>query len=504
MIKANRWVAIMLIGALPLVTFAQDADESVPDNLKRIHEAITKEQQELGVRVAPEGESASKYTTMPSQFAGFVWNDPQSLYTAVAVGALELVVYGIAWRRMRLNVAVWKNEIASINKLTDAKFELVRPGQDTPTTTSFRRLYVEWQRAEQGLAKALARLSKEELDVWLQNDRVSSQVRVKALALKAKVVPNAAVVEALEGSEILSIVESATVKHAEVYDAISKAVTQQRVEPIVQAASRRIVPTPRSSLELFENAGKKLSMVPVAEGKALSMGVTPGARAAQIELTLGAIRNVQSSAERSLAGARSWRRRAMLPALLISVPIVSIVISRYYDALAADENRIEKNSAAKEQTFDRYVNTTIPFFHRPLLSMFVAAWKANPRLKHYPCPLTFEESPDVYNPDLDFVAGWAMLTAADLNLVGRPLTYEAQQQSVPSDEYLTLFFEKALIFARKENPSLSRIPQSVWDEEIIPDLVASGGRLFGSLPGEQETAEEKRGAEPSFEFKRAN
>ena len=194
----------------------------------------------------------------------------------------------------------------------------------------------------------------------------------------------------------------------------------------------------------------------------------------------------------------------MLPALLISVPIVSIVISRHYDALAADENRIEKNAKVREQSSDRYVNTMIHFYNRPLLSMFVAAWRANPRLRHYPCPLTVEESPDVYNPDLDFVAGWAMLTVADMELLGRPLTYDPQKQSVLTDEFVALFFEKALAFARKENPSLSRIPQRVWDEEIIPDLVASGARLFGSLPGEQKTAEEELGTEPSFEFNRPN
>ncbi len=499
----SRLTAWVLVGCLGSLSVCEDTSsqqsESLLTELNRLHQSIEMERNKIAERRAVVSDNKSKWTSIPTEFLQFAWKDPQSFYMGVSAGALEMIVYAIAWRRMRMNVAVWNHEIATLKDLATNSFDFKSVGEAGSKPTKFVDLYKDWIRAEKGLAAALTQLSKDELDVWLQSDRISSSVRGKALKLGADIASG--VDSPGDATSGRPTIERAMELHSNAYENLRSAMETQRVGEIVKAASRRQIPHPKSTDAIFKDAGGIVDYLPVGEGQTIKIGSTPGARALHLELTLSAIRNVKSSAARSITRTGKYWRRASLPALLLAIPVTSIAISRYYDAQLAQETRLEQGEAVRQKHREVYISTMADLLPKPLLSMFIAAWRSHPRLRFYQCPFAMEKNGQTFQnglqqASLQIVSGVALLSLLELESEGKSLGLRERGKDLLSDEFLERFFTKMVSLSRKENPGLDRIPLERWEEEIIPDLVVSGGQLFGQLPVAESRVAEPQSQQP--------
>ncbi|MBI1861540.1 MAG: hypothetical protein HYR96_11545, partial [Deltaproteobacteria bacterium] len=451
-----------------------------------------------------------------TEFSQYIWNDPQSRYIAAASGVLELGVYAIARHHMKANVASWYRVLDAVRDLEIEKvdghwrnreFDLVKDGAKKAERTSFKRLYVDWLSGQRDLARAIARLEKSDREAWLQSDRVDARTRQMVMEMTAKVGVGADTPADATAAARGKVLDLATAHRNDVgnYENLRTAVTQERVVAIVKAATGKEIPVPKSAGDLFRQAEGELLNLPLGEGKGIALPSTPGARSLQVELTLQAVKNVRSTAERSILNGQKLWRRASLPVLLIAIPLSSIAISRVYDNYFAQEMRLQVGDGARKAARDRYTNEMISSLPKPLLAMVITTWNENPHLKLYACPVKSEINPEIHNPDVDLVGSYAMLSILELAAQGKSMTRTSGGQPVLTEEFLESFFEKLITYAKKRNPALNRIPAEAWNRKILPDLMDAGNKNFGAIPKVIKVAPRQAKEDlPDFEFQKAD
>lgn len=488
----SKFLSAILCWSLMMTAFAQNSSPNEKSNgdpqddlaeIAKLHKAIETEQTKIGQRLAAESDAKSKWTTMTGEFLTFVWNDPSSFWGVMATYIAEAIAFGTVWKYKRHTVANWQHVIHSLDGIQSREFRMVRAGGDGSLVTSFKKLFQEWTIAEKELGKSLAALSREELDVWLQSDRVSSEIRKQALELSAKAGTRSSSLGELTGG-IKSIPEAVN-QHVGAYENIRRAIVQEQLPKDVKLLTGREITVPIEPSKLFAGGKSELMALPSGQGNTVSLGISPGRMAAQVEASLNSINNLKSSTTRSLARARRIRGfagRAFVPAVLVMGPLVGVLIYRQSAYLQKKEMELWNNAKALKKTRDLYVHSMAKMTTQPLLSMVVASWKMDRTLGAYRCPLAVEKDPQIFNPDLKPIEGFALAALLELMSEGKEIMTDNEGMMMHFPEFLDRFYRKVIQYAKRQNVALNRIPEEVWDKEIIPDLVASGERLYGTLP----------------------
>jgi hypothetical protein len=441
---------------------------------------------------------------MPADFAREAWNDPQSFWMTTVYAVSATAIQGYVWKLQQQTYRVWRHEITTIERLrTEASlnFDLVEADNKT-TNTSVDALLRDFALAETRLAKALAALSREDIDQWLQNDTIGKELRSEVQKLRPASEADAGVVDAAENARELIEAES---KHAKAYGRLQSAIMQRRLPELAEAATRRRIQAPKPLEILVREAGMSVRNLPTGSGSPLEIYVTPGMRRGEIRGFSESVDSMEAAVRRSLEWPRwrpslripFWRtfelpkgwgvvhprlRGMILPAVLLATPVVTVLISRYHDKLNIETQRMDTLNQAKREALRQInIKTLDDLVKKPMLSMVVDAWKSHSVLRFHPCPFSKPEHDEILEPDVDRIGGLALMTILEMQKKRIALEIGKGDVTELSDEFFRLFFRRVLEEARsKAGPGLLSIPINQWNGPVLEELADVGKRVYGA------------------------
>ncbi len=407
-----------------------------PAKLEEMKKAIDAEMHRTPVA---KNTSASAMDSHAKTFIENVLKNPKYQYIGLTLVAGELLIGGMLWSRMRLNISTFKRRLTTAG----ASDLAMKPHLDRYT------------KAEEALVLALRKLDGEDRAELLKQVATFPEATKKVWEDLLKPI-DATQPPPAPGPTV----DEAWTELEAAYAAVQTAgVVEARV---MTTAGPREVKAPQTLAEIAALTNGILRNV-----KGLSTTKD------QIEAFKNEIKHLDLQARSDLGmdlklHQKLWRK-SRTALLLIALPVIALAINQAYDNSAAEQRRVEDLNTASLQDRTNALQGLIPWMHRPLLAAVVTVWKDEPRLRPYACPL--KQGPvGTDNPDLQIMQALVYQTFIE--------TYGDQMPIAnPESPFDEKFFEKLFpkIFAL--NSALAGAEQK-WLNDLNKDLSYKAVRIF--------------------------
>lgn len=425
-------------------------------------------EKELDKQPVAKDAEADATDSMAGRFFSKVWSEPKYRYATGAVIVGEMVLATMLWRSMAKNVATFNNQIAAVQDVRNSMRDATRS-------------YVQ---AERNLMRALAGAEGA--------DRAALSEAAKGLDPRAQASFNRALAPPKGGAAPATpppTIEAATRDYQRAYAAWQE---QAATEARVLRAAGRPAATPAPLTETLAGAE--------ARTKALTRLNFSSGEFAKFKNEMG---HLNQTARAGLGQGLTWRgrfwRRARTGLLLLAIPVIAVGITMYYDREVEANRRLEALNDASRQDRTNWINTLVPYFHRPMLFAVVRAWnrvsqQPNSDLRRFRCP--YELKPvEEDNPHLQTIQAFSLQTLIEMQENNIEVLEENNMRTVKiGPEFYRRLFRNII---RTESPALSALEERdltklvndlaseayrAFDQYEEPVIVAPGGDQNGAIP----------------------
>lgn len=464
--------------------------------------------------------------SVPTDLLNYVRNDRKAQFTLGSMAVAETLIAAMLWKRMRANRAGWERQVATSGEVAQrlaprsrnyalAEYDLSRSLKaldaadraealkateklsSRPKLLLERAFSTEKPKFPAATMPGSSRLERgaRRLGQWCRRiaDAVVPGRTPAAARMPAPPSLSETGREAPEARPLLSI-EQASANLQKAY--AEWQVAAEAETRVLRAVGRAELAIPGSLTEINEQTSAAVRAVTL-------LGFTAGQFYAFREEGTKAIAR---SARVNLGTNLGWRgrlwRKTRTGLLLLALPLVVLGISHADDL--ADEARRREEDANRSSLQDRekWLNTFIPYFNRPLLYTVVRAWtKVSQRPRSHlkiPCPYEVKEA-ELDNPDLSVMQSLSLQTILEMDGQGIDVVVAGNRRTVKiSPSFYKRLFRK--ILESENSPLLKLEPRAL--EEVLDELANEAFHGFDQIDFAPPGPKEETGDEPSFGFDR--
>lgn len=423
-----------------------------PATLQQLRDLQTALRQQRETGVTEQNNVVDPTESYLTNFAAYVWKEPKARYMAGALIVGESIVATMLWKRMAALRQTWRGQLATSQEVA----------RNMATTTEGLAT------AERELVRSLAALEQaDRAEILKASQTIDPRARqLLETALKPDAKPPAGVGPALPLEQSVANLEKAYKGWQ------NQAAVEARA---LQGAGRPVV-TPPTLAEVVADADMRtraITRLNYTNGqfyKFQNEGIEHLARQAKINLGT------------ELGWKRKLWRKTRTGLLLVAIPVAVLGISYYIDRQIEAERRMQDLNSAALQDREKWLNTLVPYFHRPLLFAVVRAWKKvqdkeGSPLKRFRCPYELKET-EIDNPHLQMIQAVAMQVLMEMEAESKDVLVENNMRTVViNPEFYDRIFRKILT---GEKSPLLNLEARVLDP-LIRDLAIEAYHAFDQL-----------------------
>ena len=497
--RFSLWLSVILVfhsalGAPP---------ETLPNS--EVPTAINGKTSPLSTAVGDDDSATREtpYDSVLTDLLGYLRENPKAQWVTSTVVVGETILAGMLWKRMKENRAHWTNQLATVR------------GVESRLQTHNARYLA----AEKNLVRTLNGLERAQLQS-IQSHLPSLPLRTRSF-LERTLFP-----EATQASSHGNL-KSASFRAGKAMRSICDWVVSRASRSLSSGAKKNGPPASLSVEESQSQASEEISLKAALSELETSYSLWQEAAAREVEVLKAAGRGefapppplqqisnelspllhtvnqlgnatenfhafqeegtsaIADAAKAKLGDGLSWKKKlsqkSRTPALMLAMPLIVLAIMNADDRQQWEKRRQQDLAESNLADRDKWLNTFIPYFHRPLLFTIVKAWtqvsqRPESPLK-LPCPYSLQDAP-LDNPDLVVIQSLAMQTLLEMETKGEGVVATGKKKSVTiSPQFYRNLFQKIL---ETENSPLLKLPKASLDD-VLDELSLEAYHGFDRL-----------------------